>query len=246
MPQLLVSVRNLDEAAAARLAGVDIVDLKEPGAGALGAIAGPERQRIVNCWNQLPAGETVPQLSLALGELAAVGNPGWTLPDSKPESQFRYAKVGLAGVAENAAAGNFVISDWRARWRELALQLPQPTTLVAAAYADASAARAPEPEEVLELALDAGSEVFLLDTFGKQSGSVFELLPTARLARLRALACGRIEFALAGSIRREHQSSLRELQPEIVALRGAVCEAGRNSPLCPQRLRQWRELTRLW
>jgi uncharacterized protein (UPF0264 family) len=241
MPRLLVSVRNLEEAEMARIAGVDLVDLKEPLAGALGAIPRSERRRIAEHWSQLSGEVPSPQLSVALGELGELA--GHELLDFGPEAGwpdncFRYAKVGLA-----EAAGD---ETWPERWQALALRLPPPTVLVAAAYADAPAALAPEPEEVLDLAIACGAEVFLLDTFRKLAGSVFELLPPNRLSRLRQRAEGRLEFAIAGSVQRRHESRLRELQPEIVALRGAVCQSGRTSPLCHQQLCEWRTLTRGW
>jgi uncharacterized protein (UPF0264 family) len=241
MFRLLVSVRNLEEAEMARRAGVDLVDLKEPAAGALGPVAPGERSRIAKHWGQLGPTELIPPLSAALGELPefANGEPlsGPTRPFG-PGDCFRYAKIGLAGAARNAT--------WRERWQAIAASLPHPTAMVAAAYADAPAAQSPEPEDVLELALANRAEVFLIDTFDKRAGSLFELLPANRLDRLREQARGRLEFALAGSVQRRHESRLRELQPEIVAIRGAVCRSGRAGALCPQLLCEWRMLTRNW
>lgn len=230
----------------ARLTGVDLVDLKEPGAGALGAIAQSERDRIAAHWSQLPSKEATPPLSIALGELLELSDrePSCSAAELSAARScfrgdcFRFAKVGLAGAAGDPA--------WPHRWRRFAEQLPRPTALVAAAYADAASALAPEPEAVLELALAAGAEVFLLDTYAKQAGSVFTLLSASRLASLRQRARGHVRFALAGSIGECDIERLRELAPEIIAVRGAVCQAGRSSPLCPQRLQRWRELTRGW
>lgn len=241
MPSLLVSVRNLEEAEVARLAGVDLVDLKEPASGALGAIPPLERERIAEHWSQLPGNDPRPPLSLALGELLELSADEpllGGLDSSLPGHGFRFVKVGLAGAVRDQA--------WPNHWRQFALQLPRPTALVAAAYADATPALAPEPEAVLDLALASGAEVFLLDTHAKQAGSIFEVLPPSRLASLRKRARGQLQFALAGSIREFHVDRLRELEPEIIAVRGAVCQADRSSPLCPLRLRRWRDLTKGW
>ncbi|HWT37209.1 MAG TPA: (5-formylfuran-3-yl)methyl phosphate synthase, partial [Paraburkholderia sp.] len=47
MIRMLASVRNLDEARDAAGAGADLIDLKEPGAGALGAVSAPRIAHVV-------------------------------------------------------------------------------------------------------------------------------------------------------------------------------------------------------
>src|ERR1700758_3746331 len=77
MIRMLASVRNLDEARDAAGAGADLIDLKEPGAGALGAVSAPQIARIVHSlraeYPRLP-------ISAAIGDL---------LPGDSASLEFR-------------------------------------------------------------------------------------------------------------------------------------------------------------
>ena len=115
--QLLVSVRNLTEAKAAISGGVDIVDLKEPGLGSLGAVHITERKRIIErLKGQVP-------ITAALGELDDWYDRKTLLPRSKSPDEPDYqiakvesstiwlAKIGLAGYQN---------SEWQTLWKDFA------------------------------------------------------------------------------------------------------------------------------
>ena len=101
MTGLLVSVRDVEEATDVLRAGVDIVDVKEPTDGSLGAASPQVWQQVVD---QLAG--SVP-VSLALGELRdeALGQRLAGIP-----AGTAYVKIGLAGCQHEAG--------WRNRWRE--------------------------------------------------------------------------------------------------------------------------------
>lgn len=234
MPQLLVSVRNLREALLAHSSGVSIIDLKEPAAGPLGNVDPALRDEIVRQLQTQSIGQRPPLLSVALGELwDHVGQAGQTTELSQLDG-FSFAKIGLAYGRS--------LDDWRTDWLSFVHSFPPGTLPVAAAYADARAAGAPEPEEVLDFALECSLQVFLLDTWSKTQGNLFQVLSQERLEHLRQQAAGRIKFALAGSLSLECEPQLRQLQPEIVAIRGDACLAGRNSPLSAERIELWKTL----
>lgn len=234
MPQLLVSVRNSTEALLAAASGAEIIDLKEPAAGALGSVSPDVREQVVRQLRDHFTEESCPLLSAALGELSDYQTQPEMAVELAQLQAFRFAKVGLAGTLR--------LSDWRKAWLELVQSLPAGTVPVAAAYADAVLADAPAPEEVLDLALEHMLPVFLLDTWCKTQGNVFQVLSKPRLERLRLQAQGRIRFALAGSLDLECMPQLLQLQPDIVALRGAVCMAGRKSPLSGDKVQLWKSL----
>ena len=87
--RLLVSVRSAEEARAALAGGADLIDIKEPAHGALGAADRAAMIAIVAA----VAGH-VP-VSAALGELA---NPAQL--DASLAGQIAFAKFGLAGCGE--------------------------------------------------------------------------------------------------------------------------------------------------
>lgn len=234
MPQLLVSVRNSSEALLAAASGAEIIDLKEPAAGALGSVSPVIRAQVVRQLKARYSEEICPLLSAALGELGDYQTQPEKAAELSDLQAFRFAKVGLAATRR--------LSDWKKVWLELVQFLPAGTIPVAAAYADAGAADAPTPEDVLELALEHSLPVFLLDTWCKTKGNVFQVLSEPRLEQLRARTLGRIRFALAGSLTLDCMPQLLQLQPDIVALRGAVCMAGRESPLSGDKVRLWKSL----
>ena len=149
---LLVSVRNVEEAAAALGGGAAIIDVKEPARGALGSAD----LETIGSVAQLVAGR-VP-LSAALGELL---DPRITAAGSLPPG-VKYVKLGLAGCALDP--------DWQSKWQAAVAELDPVTSCVAVAYADWQRARAPAPRQVLEAARAMDCSAVLLDTFDKSSG----------------------------------------------------------------------------
>ncbi len=212
MTRLLVSVRDADEARAALLGGADLIDIKEPSRGALGA-ADPQVWREV-----LAAVKGRAPVSAALGELAELDIAALALPTDG----LRLVKTGLAGCGAS--------DRWLASLRTLQQTLPSNTALVAVAYADAACCGAPDPQEVLQAARQYQLPVLLIDTYDKRHGDLFAVLPAAQLAELVATAQqADIRVALAGSLTQETLPRALALEPAWIAVRGAACAAGRES-----------------
>ena len=237
--RLLVSVRNAAEARIALQAGADIIDVKEPDAGALGFAGRDVVQDIVTTVNgQVP-------VSAAMGEcvdvktLAAEG----TVPTAPAALDF--VKLGLAAVADADAS-------WTTRWETARRTIADasewsthanPPRWVAVAYADHDSGT-PAPREVLQAAMEAGCAGVLIDTSNKRLGSTPDLLPAAELSELRqAAADAGLFFALAGKITEHHLPDIDRLEPDIVAVRGAVCESSdRQNPLSAERITRLKTL----
>ena len=207
---LLVSVRSAEEAQAALAGGANLIDVKEPAHGSLGA-ASPA------VWREVAAAVAgaVP-LSAASGELGDENRPDPGLLG--PEYQF--AKLGLAGCAK--------LADWPNRWAAALDCLPQTTARVAVAYADWRAAESPEPLAILEHARSLGCRALLVDTFDKSRGDLFCHLSARELQRLMAAAREAGLFVvLAGSLSTESLPQAIQLLHDLVAVRGAVCRDSR-------------------
>lgn len=213
MTRLLVSVRSPREAQLALDAGVDLVDIKEPRRGSLGAAAVETIDSIARLVaNRVP-------VSAALGELMEFD------PHSIPAlAGIRYIKLGLAGCAPR--------SDWPQRWQSAWRALPDSCGRIAVAYADWRSAGAPEPAAVLDDATPAGCAGLLIDTWDKRSGDLFCHLCDSEIQQLaaRARQAG-LMFVLAGGLRGQNVKRARDLQPDFVAVRGAVCGSGRDGDL---------------
>jgi uncharacterized protein (UPF0264 family) len=200
--RLLVSVCTAEEAEAALVGGADIIDVKEPTAGALG-------RADAAVWRQVLAvvGERVP-VSVALGELSEVTSLS-PLP-----AGLSWAKVGLAGEGCR--------QDWPLRLRSLAERL-RPTPLVPVAYADWQRADAPSVEAILTWTLSHAGSAVLVDTWRKDGRRLLDWLPLECLASVRRHVPAPVLLALAGRLRLRDVRQLVSVYPDIIAVRGLVC-----------------------
>lgn len=253
MTGLLVSVRDAREAGLAIEAGVDVLDVKDPSRGSLGAA---DRATIAQI--AALAAARVP-LSVALGELIELRDapplhkvprrseapPEHALRQAEPSlaadlpAGVRYAKLGLAGCAG--------LDDWESRWEAWAAGLPQGISPVAVAYADAQLAASPAADDVLAAAVRLKAAAVLIDTFDKQAGDLLTHWSVDHLESFLGVAADvPMPVVLAGSLTLEHIERLLPLTPYLFAVRGAACRAGRESPLDLQRLRRLVETVHGW
>jgi uncharacterized protein (UPF0264 family) len=227
MTQLLVSVRNAAEAALAAQAGADVIDVKEPARGPLGAADA----RVIAAVLDTVAGR-IP-VSAALGELQ-----DWQgdIPASIA-TRLRFIKFGLAGCGADA--------HWcerlRAAWADFADASGAPSpSLVAVVYADWEIAKAPPPAEVLASAARLNATAVLVDTFDKQGLSLPRLWTADALRGFvdEAQASGLL-VALAGGLTLQTLPLAMAAGPDLIGVRGAACSAGcRGGAVEPARVRQ--------
>lgn len=117
---------------------------------------------------------------------------------------------------------------------------------VAVAYADYSAAAAPPVAEVLQAAIETHAAVLLIDTHAKDGTSLCNHLTFNELTHLRhETSQHRIQLALAGRISESDLPKLLSIQPDIVAVRSAVCEnSDRTASISEKRIREFRNALR--
>lgn len=224
MTKLLISVRDAAEAQEALAGGADLIDVKEPARGPLGA-ADPATIRtiVAHVAGRAP-------VSAALGELSS-GNR----LDASLANDVRYAKFGLAGCLQT--------SDWMHRWQAAIESLPPRVTPVAVAYADWQAAGAPDPSAVLSCAGPLGCGAVLVDTFDKTRGPLDRHLSRAALERLivAARSAGML-CVVAGGLGHREIAQILPLEPDYVGVRGAACSGGRTGRLDAARVGQLADL----
>lgn len=222
MAGLLVSIRSVEEARLILTTSVGIIDVKEPKKGSLGA-ARPSV--IAEIAREIP--RHLP-LSVALGEVMErdAHSTSIDLP-----SNVCYAKLGLAGCA--------TAPDWLDKWSRQLELLPQSTVRVAVAYADWQRAECPPPEDVIQIGAQFGCRVLLVDTFSKRDGTLLQHLQRAELVRIQQTARSYgMSFVVAGSLDVDEIRTLKALQPEFFAVRGAVCHGSRTNQIDPRRVNQ--------
>jgi (5-formylfuran-3-yl)methyl phosphate synthase len=207
MTAMLASVTGPEEAEIALSGGVDIVDLKDPSAGAFGSLP---IERIT---------ETLAAIDLRRPTSAVTGSPEMT-----PEAA-------VAAVAELAATGVdyvkiglFHPDTQRAILRALALTASK-TRLVACLFAD----RERDLLQLIPAIADAGFAGIMLDTADKSAGRLLSHVGIPALSGfVRAAKERRLLVGLAGGLEAPDVPRLLSLKPDFLGFRGALCAAGRR------------------
>ncbi len=215
-PRLLVSVRNVAEAAVAIQGGCDILDIKEPRRGSLG-MADPNVLRRITEFVK----DGFPEILVT----AALGEAHEYQRDSKLElpTGLGLVKLGCAQLAN--------VPNWRHQLRairqKVSHDLSNETGWVAVAYADWELAKSPHPADVIDEALAAKCRGVLIDTHTKSGRGLLDWMTVAGLHRMAdQLHAAGLFLALAGSLKRGDLDRLQAVPADIIAVRGAVCRGG--------------------
>ncbi len=225
MTRLLASVATLDELALAARGGVDILDLKDPKAGALGAWPLDGIARAVSVARSWPVR---PPLSATVGDL----------PMDPAAVVERVAETWACGV-DFVKIGLFpsgypVAGDPVACVAALAPQAWRGARIVAVLFADLW----PDANRLLPDIARAGFAGAMLDTAGKGTGGLLRHKTNDELARFveQARHLGLLT-GLAGSLSREDIPMLLPLTPDYLGFRTALCaDADRGGALDPTAL----------
>jgi uncharacterized protein (UPF0264 family) len=224
--RLLLSVTDAHEARVAVEAGVDIVDVKNPAEGSLGAPAPGVIERVR---------EVVPPerpVSAAIGDLPNLPGTAALAALGAARSGAAYVKVGLWGTSTTDEAVALL--------RAMREAVDGGAVVIAGAYADAE--RVPggslAPGAVVAAARRACVGGCVLDTAVKDGRGLFEWLAPEALAALVAEGhAGGLEMALAGALRAEDLSVVRTTGADIAGVRAAACRDGRRTaPLDAERI----------
>ncbi len=211
--KLLISPMNEQEASAAIAGGADIIDVKNPNEGPLGANFPWVIRRIR---------EITPkniQVSCTLGEAPKL--PGFMSLAALGAASLGvdYIKVGLSGFKTSQEAISLLKNVRRA-----AKECNPNIKIVAAGYADAERVGSIEPLLIPEIASKAQVAVAMLDTAIKDGQNLFNFLTTRQLEKFIDLSHKfGLEAALAGSLRKEDLQVVYRLGADIAGSRGAAC-----------------------
>ncbi|MBX6364754.1 MAG: (5-formylfuran-3-yl)methyl phosphate synthase [Gemmatimonadetes bacterium] len=228
--RLLVSVASPEEARAALAGGADIIDVKNPTEGALGA-APPATLRAVRA----VVAPSVP-VSAALGDAPHLPGTLALAAHGAAACGIDFLKVGLLGSRRPGEALELLVAV-----RDAAMEADSRVRIVAVAYADADRVGGLPPGELPDVALAAGVDGVLVDTFLKDGTTLFDALGERGVASFVAAAhaAGRT-VGLAGSLRADDLARARDLGADIVGVRGAACDGGRGGRISTGRVRALR------
>jgi dihydroneopterin aldolase len=221
MTLFLASVRDVCEAEIALAASADIIDLKEPTRGALGAVDPSTIQAAVR----------------AVAGRAAVSATVGDVPMRSELVRERVAEVAACGV-DYVKLGLLPEGDPQACLDGLRPSA-QRARLMLVLFAD----RLPTFDAVAAAAR-MGAAGVMLDTAGKSAGSLLDYLRIDALAGFVASAKGHgLTVGLAGSLALAHVADLVALEPDLLGFRGALCLGRtRDGALDPAACREVRAL----
>lgn len=233
--RLLVSPANVEEAMVCAKAAqyLDLVDVKKPDEGSLGA----NYPWVIRAIRE--ATPTDKQVSATLGD--APFKPG-TMAQAALGAAVAgadYIKVGLFGMSAPEQAIELMRGVVRA-----VKDYNRDGTVVAAGYADAVRVGSVNPLAVPYIAHEAGADGAMLDTAIKDGSALFDHLSPEQCGDFVATSHRHGLFAaLAGSVKARHVADLAAIGTDIIGVRGAVCSGGdrNNGTIQPDLIRALRE-----
>src|SRR5215211_3711789 len=225
--RLLVSVTCAGEAVEAASGGADIVDAKDPSAGALGAV----RLEAFRAIRGAVPDDAV--LSAALGDAAGLAEAE-RLAEEFASSGAQFVKIGFAGVVEAGRAAELMEYAVRGCQRGAST-----AGVIAVAYADASRVRAIDARALVQAAGDAGAHGVLVDTADKSGPGLTSLWGMTQLADWVATVheLGMVA-SVAGRLSLDDIDLMRDVGADIVGVRGAACVGGRMGRVSSARVRE--------
>jgi uncharacterized protein (UPF0264 family) len=229
--RLLVSVASAAEGSAALAGGADIVDAKDPLAGALGAV----HVEVLRAIHATVAGRR--PVSAALGDAAdeaAIERAARAFAAAGAD----LVKVGFAGITSAERLAALVAATVRGA-REGG---DGHAGVIAVRYADADCAASLAPDTLVKLAA-RGAQGVLLDTADKSGPGLRRLVAPDTLAAWVAVAHDAgLLVALAGKLTSDDLAFVRDAGADIAGVRGAACDGGRTGRVAADRVRLLRSL----
>ncbi|HSQ02076.1 MAG TPA: (5-formylfuran-3-yl)methyl phosphate synthase [Methanobacterium sp.] len=213
---LLISPINTEEALEAIEGGADIIDVKNPKEGSLGANF---PWVIKNIRNMTPDGMHV---SATLGDVPYKPGTVSLAAAGAVVSGADYIKVGLYGT-KNYDEALEVMENVVKTVKEF----DENALVVASGYADAHRVGSIDPMEIPRVAADSGSDLAMVDTAVKDGKTLFDFMDQAKIQEFNdKIHDYGLKSALAGSVKKEQLQLLYEIGCDVVGIRGAACTGG--------------------
>jgi uncharacterized protein (UPF0264 family) len=211
----MISIKDLREAGEVMAAGgVDILDVKNPAEGTLGA--------------NTPG---------VIEEVMALAPKGVEIAASIGDLDFRPGTASLAAFGTATLEVDYVTASMFAvrtprevgvmagHLRRAIDEYDPGCGLIISGYADAGRIGAADPFDFVDQM--EGADILMVDTAIKDGKNVLDFAPMERLSELKERAHDQgMELILAGSIRIPHLEEALRVDPDILGFRGVVCQDG--------------------
>lgn len=206
MTQLLISVSNVAEARIAAENGADIIDLKDPQQGALGALPlttiNAVMQYMRNDQSGKPVSATIGDVPMDAGiiveQIKSIANTG-----------VDFIKIGF-----------FEADDYTSCLGALKPLIQSGVQLIVVLFAEYR-----YPETLVDDICESGFVGLMLDTVHKQGRTIrYYHSHNDCLALSTKIKNNGLAFGLAGSLRLQDIEDLKDIEPTYMGFRGGVCE----------------------
>ena len=206
--QLLISVTTIEEAQIALENGADIIDLKEPSLGALGALPIETIQAIVAYVKSTKNADTK-LTSATIGDLPM-----------QPELLLAHVnKLATTGV-DIIKIGFFQADDYQPCLDALKPVMQAGIRLIAVFFAETT-----YPEGLIAAIKNAGFIGVMLDTAKKNGLTLLDYYSQEqRIAFAKSVFKNNLQLGLAGSLKLQHVALIKEINPSYIGFRGGVCD----------------------
>jgi (5-formylfuran-3-yl)methyl phosphate synthase len=213
---LLISPINTEEAQEAIKGGADIIDVKNPKEGSLGA----NFPWVIRSIRELTPKDML--VSATLGDVPYKPGTVSLAAAGAVVSGADYIKVGLYGTSNYSQAREVMENVVKT-----VKDFNDDILVVASGYADAHRVGAVDPMEIPRVAADSGADLAMVDTAVKDGKTLFDFMDEEAISKFNfeTHKYG-LKNALAGSIKEEQLNTLYDLGCDVVGIRGAACTGG--------------------
>ncbi|MDR0900585.1 MAG: (5-formylfuran-3-yl)methyl phosphate synthase [Methanobrevibacter sp.] len=213
---LLISPINNEEAIEAIEGGADIVDVKNPKEGSLGA----NFPWVIKDIRKMTPDDML--VSATLGDVPYKPGTVSLAAMGALVSGADYIKVGLYGTKDY----NEALEVMKGVVKTVKDENPD-SIVVASGYADAHRVGAVDPKLIPKIAKESGSDLAMLDTAVKDGKTLFDYLNINELqVFVDEIHSYGLKSALAGSVKKEQLKPLYDIGCDVVGVRGAACTGG--------------------
>ena len=203
MTGMLASVNSLDEVRIILDTSVDIIDLKNPEQGALGALPTELVNKIVLVVNKRKP------VSATVGDLPMQPDLIFSAVSAMTDTGVDYIKIGF-----------FPDGDWQSTVLKLTDITQKGHKLIAVLFADT------QPDiSIIKSLKSAGFSGVMLDTMDKSTGSLSKVMSLSEIKNFVAAAKdSQLLCGLAGSLKLDDIPEFLDLDADYLGFRGALCE----------------------
>jgi uncharacterized protein (UPF0264 family) len=219
--KLLISPINSEEAVSALNGGADIIDVKNPKEGSLGAnfpwVIKEVKEAI---GSKKPVSATLGDFNYKPGTAALAAFGAAT-------AGANYVKIGLYDIRTEEQAYDLLTGIVKT-----AAMMEKGPKVVACAYSDCERIDSLPPSVLPEIGARAGVDLVMVDTGVKDGASTFEFMSEEELTAFveKAHELG-LETAIAGSLKFDDLPLLKKINPDIIGVRGMVCGGDRTDTI---------------